>query len=164
VSDIDKMKGVILPDWLGSGQDLFGTIQIMKGKQIARGFLEIDFDFKFSQSFNYPIVLEIKSAQSDLEAFGIAFRIDREADPAQRAIEEKIIAPKVCGSLRRDDFIKFLADVVEKNVDFAIYLNKTPRRFKNIKFFRLTEEQKIVLDDRLMFAIAEVVDRRRTNR
>ncbi len=162
MSHTDTIKGVILPDWLGSGQDLFGTIQIMKGKQIARGFLEIDFDFRFSESFNYPIVFEIRSVHSNLEAFGIAFRIDREADPAQRAIEENIIAPKVCSSLRLDDFIKFFADVVEKNVDFAIYLNKAPRRFKNIKFFKLSEEQKIVLNERLMIAITEAVDRRKT--
>lgn len=160
VSDVDKTKNVILPDWLGSGQDLFGTIQIMRGKQIKRGFLELDFDFKFSETFNYPIVFEIKSLESDIEAYGIAFRIDREADPAQRAIEENIIAPKVCSSLRRDDFIKFFADVVSKNVDFALYLNKTPRRFKNIKFFKLNEEQKIVLNERLMLAISEELDKR----
>jgi len=164
MSETDKIKGVILPDWLGSGQDLFGTIQIMKGKQINRGFLEIDFDFKFSETFNYPIVFEIKSAYSNIEIFGIAFRIDREVDPAQRAIEENIIAPKVCSSVRRTDFINFLAEVVEKNVDFALYLNKTPRRFKNIKFFDLSEEQKIVLDERLMLAIADVVDRRKAIR
>lgn len=164
MSDINKTKGVILPDWLGSGEDLFGTIQIMQGKQINNGFLEIDFDFKFSESFNYPIVFEIKNVEANIEAFGIAFRIDREADPSQRVIEENIIAPKVCSSLRRDDFIKFFADVVEKNVDFALYLNKTPRRFRSIKFFKLSDEQKIIFNQKLMLAIADVVDKRRVKR
>ena len=161
VSDTNNNKGVILPDWLGSGQDLFGTIQIMQGKQVANGFLEIDFDFKFSETFNYPIVFEIKSVKANIEAFAIAFRIDRDADPAQRVIEENIIAPKVCDSLRQDDFIGFFAEVVEKNVDFALYLNKTPRRFASIKFFKLSDAQKIIFDEKLMFAIADVVDKRR---
>jgi hypothetical protein len=156
-----KMNNVILPDWLGSGHDLFGTIQIMKGKNITRGFLEIDFDFKFSETFNYPIVFAIKSTNSDVEAYGVAFIIDREIDPAQRAIEENIIVPKVCSSLRHNDFIEFFADVIEKDVDFALYLNKTPKKFRSIKIFKLTEQQKIVLDERLAFAIAEILDKRK---
>lgn len=155
------MNNVILPDWLGSGQDLFGTIQIMKGKKITRGFLEIDFDFKFSETFNYPIIFAIKSANSNVETYGLAFIIDREIDPAQRAIEENIIAPRVCSSLRHNDFIEFFADVIEKDVDFALYLNKTPRKFRSIKIFKLTEQQKIVLDERLAFAIADELDKRK---
>lgn len=161
MSDSSNNKSVILPDWLGSGQDLFGTIQIMQGKQITDGFLEIDFDFKFSETFNYPIIFKIKSADAHIEAFGIAFRIDREADPAQRVIEENIIAPKVCDSLRHDDFIRFFAEVVEKNVDFALYLNKTPRRFEGIRFFKLSDAQRIIFDEKLMLAIADVVDKHR---
>ena len=156
-----KMKNVVLPDWLGSGQDLFGTIQIMKGKKITRGFLEIDSDFKFSETFNYPVVFEIESANFGIEAYGIAFRIDRKIGSAQRAIEENIIAPKVCSSLRHDDFIEFFADVIERDVDFALYLNKTPKKFKNIKIFKLTEQQRIVFDERLAFAIVEVLDKRK---
>jgi hypothetical protein len=161
MSDTDKMKGVVLPDWLGSGQDLFGTIQIMKGKQITRGFLELDFDFKFSETFNYPIVFEIKNLGADIEAFGIAFRIDREADPAQRFIEENIIAPKVCNSLRKIDFVNFFAEVIDKNVDFALYLDKTPRRFEGIRFIKLNSEQILVFDEKMMFAISEALDRKK---
>ena len=160
MSDISKNKSVILPDWLGSGQDLFGTIQIMQGKQITNGFLEIDFDFKFSETFNYPIVFKIKSVKAHIEAFSIAFRIDRDADPAQRVIEENIIAPKVCDSLRYDDFVRFFAEVVEKNVDFALYLNKTPRRFESIKFYKLSGTQRLIFDEKLMLAIADIVSKR----
>jgi hypothetical protein len=152
---------VILPDWLGSGHDLFGTIQIIKGKTIAKGYLEIDFDFKFSEAFNYPIIFELKNINADIEAYAIAFRINDEKGPAQKAIEESVIAPKVCSILRRNDFVKFFADVVEKNIDFALYINKTPGKFKDIKIYSLTEDQKIIFNEKLVLAITEVLDRRR---
>ncbi len=150
---------MILPDWLGSGQDLFGTLQIIKTKSIARGYLEIDYDLNFNDAFNYPVVFEIKSEQGELVSEAIAFRINRNIDPASRIIEEKIIAPKVCYALKRDDFIRFLAAVVEKNVDFALYLNKTPRKILALKFHRLNSAQRLVLNDRLIMEIVEVLDR-----
>ncbi len=156
----DNMRKIILPDWLGSGQDLFGTIQIMQGKKIEKGFLEIDFDFKFSETFNYPIIFEIKSRNSNIEAYAIAFRIGEGKGDAHRVIEEQFIAPKVCSSLRLDDFIKFFADVVEKDIDFALYINRTPEKFKKIKIYALDEKQKIVFDQRLILSITEILDQR----
>ena len=155
----NRYGSVILPDWLGSGHDLFGTIQIIKGKKIQRGFLEIDFEFKFSEKFNYPIVFEIKSVNSDIEAYAVAFQIDGDIEPATRAIEENIIAPRVCRTLRRSDFVKFFAEVVANDVDFALYINKVPKKFKDIKLYNLTEEQKIILNERLIMEITEVLDR-----
>jgi hypothetical protein len=150
----------MLPDWLGSGQDLFGTLQIIKGKSIKRGFLEIDYDFNFNDAFNYPVIFELKSDQGEVICEAIAFRIDGDIDSASRMIEEKVIAPKVCTALKRADFIQFLAIVVERNIDFALYLNKTPKKIKNLKFYQLNQEQKIVFSDRLIMEIAAVLDQR----
>jgi hypothetical protein len=157
----NNKKDTALPDWLSSGQDLFGTIQIIRGKSIQKGFLEIDFDFKFSETFNYPIIFEIKSSNADIVADAIAFRIDGEIDPARKAIEESIIAPKICSTLRKNDFINFFADVVEKDVNFALYINKMPEKFKDIKIYNLSETQKIVFNDRFIFAITEALDKRK---
>ncbi|OGC43375.1 hypothetical protein A2Y85_08480 [candidate division WOR-3 bacterium RBG_13_43_14] len=151
---------VILPDWLGSGQDLFGTLQIIKGKSIARGFLEVDYDFNFNDAFNYPVVFEIKSEEGEVVSESIAFRINGNIDSASRVIEEKIIAPKVCNALRREDFIQFLAVVVEKNVDFALYLNKVPQKILDLKFYQLNPPQKLVFNDRSIMEIASVLDQR----
>lgn len=156
----DDKKDIMLPDWLGSGHDLFGTIQIMKGKKIDKGFLEIDFDFKFSETFNYPIIFEIKSINSDIEASAVAFRIDEGKDAEKKSIEENVIAPKVCSTLRRRDFIKFFADVVEKNIDFALYINKMPKKFTGIKIYSLDEKQKFVFDEHLALAITDILDHR----
>ncbi len=154
---------ITLPDWLSSGQDLFGTIQIIKGKKIELGYLEIDSEFTFSGTFNYPIIFIIRSSNSDIEADAIAFKIDKDKDTTQRAIEEHIIAPRVCNILRRDDFLQFFADVVEKDIDFALYLNKTPEKFKDLRIYKLNENQKIVFNERLILAITEVLDQRRAN-
>lgn len=155
-----RTGNVILPDWLGSGHDLFGTIQIIKGKSIQYGYLEMDFNFKFSDTFNYPIIFGIRSVDADIVAHAIAFRINGTIDPAQRAIEERVIAPKVCQTLKQHDFICFFADVVQNNIDFALYINKTPRRFKDIIIYALNDDQKLVLNERLLMKIAEVLDER----
>ncbi len=161
MNDLKQMRSkVILPDWLGSGQDLFGTLQIIKGKSINRGFLEVDYDLNFNDAFNYPVVFEIKSEAGEVISEAIAFRIDGNIDPSSRMIEEKIIAPKVCNALKLDDFILFLAIVVEKNVDFALYLNKTPKKITNLKFYKLNPKQKILFNDRLIMQIAAVLDQR----
>jgi hypothetical protein len=151
---------VVLPDWLGSGQDLFGTIQIIKGKKIADGFLEMDFDFRFSDAFNYPIVFSIRSTDGDIEVFAISFRINGDINETTRAIEEKVIAPKVCKILTQMDFIRFFADVVQNNIDFALYLNKTPKKFQGIAKFPLDDDQRVILDDRLIMKIAAELDER----
>lgn len=156
----NKTGNVVLPDWLGSGQDLFGTIQIIKGKTIKQGFLEFDFDFRFSETFNYPIIFEIRNVEAEIEAYAIGFRFDEEIDVATRAIEERVIAPKVCSTLCRPDFVTFLADVVEKDIDFALYLNKTPKKFKNIKTFALSSDQRIILNERLIMEVMDVLDKR----
>ncbi|OPX17883.1 hypothetical protein BXT86_04090 [candidate division WOR-3 bacterium 4484_100] len=82
---------ITLPDWLSSGQDLFGTIQIIKGKKIELGYLEIDSEFTFSGTFNYPIIFIIRSSNSDIEADAIAFKIDKDKDTTQRAFNERLI-------------------------------------------------------------------------
>ena len=160
----DKKKSrtgnVVLPDWLGSGQDLFGTIQVIKGKRVKFGFLEIDLNFKFSDTFNYPIIFRLRSIDTEIVADAISFRINGSIDPARRVIEEKVIVPKVCRILKKCDFLGFFADVVHHDVDFAIYLNKTPRRLKDITVYDLNDDQKIVLNEKLVLQIARVLDER----
>jgi hypothetical protein len=156
-----KQNDVTLPDWLGSGQDLFGTIQIIKGKKIDNGFLEVDYDFKFSEQFNYPIVFRIISVNADIEACAIAFRIGGSSGSSHKSIEENIIAREVCSLLNRYDFIKFFADIVEQNIDFALYINKTPKKFQDMKMYKLNSAQKIVLNEKLVFEITDVLDRRK---
>ena len=159
-----KLKGrkdeSILPDWLGRGQDLFETIQIIKGKKINKGFLVTDTDFKFGEAFSYPIIFEIKSTKADIESSGIAFRIGEEVEAAKKTIDESFIIPVLCRVLRPNNFVNFFADVVEKDVDFAFYINKTPKEFRDIKIYRLNEIQKIIFDEHLILEITEVLDKR----
>ena len=151
---------VVLPDWLGSGQDLFGTIQIIKGKQIKNGYLEMDTDFRFSDTFNYPIVFRVRSHEGDIEIYGVSFRINGNMNGAARAIEERIIAPKVCATITKQDFIEFFADVILQDIDFALYINKVPKKFKGIKVFELQDNQRIILNERLIMQITLVLDQR----
>lgn len=154
-------KNGILPDWLGSGEDLFATIQIIQGKKINVGFLEIDHNFKFSTEFNYPAVLTIKTINQDITCDTIAFRIDA-ATPERRMIEENFVAPSVIHSLTHQDLVSFFADIVLKDITFALFLNQHPHRFLDLKFFPLTEDQKIILNDRFVFEIMAVLDKPRT--
>jgi hypothetical protein len=155
-----KTGRVILPDWLGSGQDLFGTIQIIKGKMIESGYLEVDSDFRFSDAFNYPIVFRIRSLNGEIEIYAISFRVNGDISAAARVIEERIIVPNVCKTITKQDLITFLADVVQRNVDFALYINKTPKKFKNITVCELGSDQRIILNDRLIMQITVVLDER----
>jgi hypothetical protein len=150
----------MLPDWLSSGQDLFGTLQIIRGKQIDQGYLEVDFDFRFSDTFNYPIIFNIRSMNGDIEAYAISFRIRDEKDVAERVIDERFIAPKVASILTINDFIGFFADVVQKDIDFALYINKTPEKFKKLNVYQLNPKQRIVFNEHFIMAITEVLDRR----
>jgi len=153
-------KDGVLPDWLGSGEDLFATIQIIQGKNISIGFLEIDYNFKFSTEFNYPVILTLKSINADIACDTVAFRI--EGVPAnKKMIEENFVAPSVTHSLTHQDLVSFFAEIVIKDITFALYLNKRPRRFRDLRFCPLTEKQKIVLNGRFVFEIMEVLDRER---
>ncbi len=153
-------KDGILPDWLGSGEDLFATIQIIQGKNISIGFLEVDYNFKFSVQFNYPAVLTIKTINQEIVCDTIAFRIDA-ATLESRMIEENFVAPSVIHSLTHQDLVSFFADIVLKDITFALFLNQHPRRFRDLRFFPLTENQKIVLNDRFVFEIMAVLDKQR---
>jgi len=155
-----KTGNVVLPDWLGSGQDLFGTIQIIKGKLIKNGYLEMDTDFRFSDAFNYPIVFRIRSIDGDIEIYAISFRINSGISGAARAIEEKIIAPKVCETITKQDLIQFFADIVQYDIDFALYINEVPRKFRDIMEFQLNDNQRMILNERLIMRITVVLDER----
>lgn len=153
-------KDGILPDWLGSGEDLFATIQIIQGKNISIGFLEIDHNFKFSAEFNYPVILTLKSISADIACDTVAFRIEG-VTPDKRLIEESFVAPSVVRTLTHQDLVSFFAEIVVKDVTFALFLNKRPRRFRDLRFWPLTETQKIVLNEHFVFEIMEVLDQQR---
>lgn len=46
----------------GLGLKLPGTIQTVKDKVISSGFLEIELLYEFSNTFRYPVVIEVKSS------------------------------------------------------------------------------------------------------
>jgi len=156
-------KEIVLPSWLGSGYDLFDTIQIIKGKNIQDGYLEIDLRFKFGDNFEYPIVFEIKSSVSGVDVVAIAFNIS-ETDKTKWLIEEKVIVPKICNIITREDFINYFTDVVERNIDFALYINKKPWRYAKLKFYNLKDTQKIIFNEHFVMAITKVLDERRARR
>ena len=151
---------VISPSWSGSGDDLFDTIQVLTNREIHDGYFEIDIVFKFSDTFKYPLVFEIKSSDSVVESIAIAFNIPKK-DKTKWTIEERIIVPEVCKTITREDFIKYFADIVEKDGNFAVYIDRKPPEYKKLKFHNLTDEQKVVFNEHLFMAIIKVLDERK---
>jgi hypothetical protein len=147
-----------LPDWLGSGEDLFGTIHIIQSKKIDKGYLEIDYNFKFTDKFRYPVVFTIKSIESLIVADGIGFRVHLQKDKSKKSIDEKITIPSMCKILKLDDFIDFFAQVVKNDVAFALYLEQ-PEKFKDLKVYELKSSQIIVFNDKLSMKIMNVLDK-----
>ena len=150
----------ISPSWSGSGDDLFDTIQVLKNREIHDGYFEIDIVFKFSDTFKYPLVFEIKSSDSVVESIAIAFYIPKK-DKTKWIIEERIIVPEVCEAITREDFIKYFADIVEKDGNFAVYIDKKPTEYEKLRFHTLTDEQKVVFNEHLFMAIIKVLDERK---
>lgn len=142
----------ISPSWSGSGDNLFDTIQVLKNREIHDGYLEIDIAFRFSDTFKYLLVFEMKSSDSVVESIAIAFNIP-EKDKTKWAIEERIIVPEVCETITREDFIKYFADIVEKDGNFAVYIDKKPTEYEKLKFHTLTDKQKVVFNEHLLMAI-----------
>jgi len=156
----NSVTEAISPSWSGSGDDLFDTIQVLKNREIHDGYFGIDIVFKFSDTFKYPLVFEIKSSDSVVESIAIAFNIPKK-DKTKWAIEERIIVPEVCEAITREDFIKYFADIVEKDGNFAVYIDKKPTEYEKLKFHTLTDEQKVVFNEHLLMAIIKVLDERK---
>lgn len=152
------------PDWQGNGSELLGTIQTVKDKVVSSGFLEIELRYEFSNTFRYPVVIEVKSSGPIIESVAIAFKIDNGMNATKSAIEESIIVPEVLNAFKRDDFINYFADIVEKQSKLAFYLNKKPAKFKNLKFHKLAEKQKIIFNEFLIMAIEKVLEERKSVR
>jgi hypothetical protein len=150
------------PDWQGNGSELLGTIQTVKDKVVSNGFLEIELPYEFSNTFRYPVVIEVKSSGPIIESVAIAFKIDDEMGAAKSTIEKNIIVPEVLNVFKRDDFINYLADIVEKQSKLAFYLNKKPAKFKKLKFYKLIDKQKIVFNEFLIIAIEKVLEERKS--
>ena len=150
------------PDWQGNGSELLGRIQTVKDKVVSNGFLEIELPYEFSNTFRYPVVIEVQSSGPVIESFAIAFKIDDEMGATKSTIEKNIIVPEVLTTLKRDDFINYLSDIVEKQSKLAFYLNKKPAKFKNLKFHKLAEKQKIIFNEFLIMAIEKVLEKRKS--
>ncbi|MCK4250854.1 hypothetical protein KAX97_05375 [candidate division WOR-3 bacterium] len=150
------------PDWQGRGSELLSTIQTVKDKVVHSGFLEIEIPYEFSNTFRYPVVIEVKSSGPVIESFAIAFKIDDEMGATKSTIEKNIIVPEVLNTFKRDDFINYLSDIVEKQSKLAFYLNKKPAKFKNLKFHKLAEKQKIIFNEFLIMAIEKVLEKRKS--
>jgi hypothetical protein len=149
------------PDWQGSGSELLNTIRRVKDKMVRRGFLEIDLPYEFSDTFRYSVVIEVESSGSVIESVAIAFRIDKDMDATKSAIEESVIVPEVLSTFTRDNLMNYFADIVEKQSRLAFYLNRKPRKFENLKFYELTNEQKVVFNEFLVMAIEKVLIERK---
>jgi len=102
------------PDWQGTGSELLDTIRRIQDKVVRCGFLEIELPCEFSDTFRYPVVIEVKSSGSVIESIAIAFRIDKDLDATKSTIEESIIVPEVLSAFTRDNLINHFADIVEK--------------------------------------------------
>ena len=150
------------PDWQGNGSELLGTIQTVKDKVVSNGFLEIELPYEFNNTFRYPVVIEVKSSGPIIESVAIAFKIDDEMGATKSTIEKNIIVPEVLNVFKRDDFINYLADIVEKQSKLAFYLNKKPAKFKKLKFYKLIDKQKIVFNEFLIIAIEKVLEERKS--
>jgi len=150
------------PNWQGKGSELLSTIQTVKDKVVHSGFLEIEIPYEFSNTFRYPVVIEVKSSGPVIESVAIAFKIGNGMSVTKSTIEKNIIVPEVLNAFKRDDFINYLADIVEKQSKLAFYLNKKPAKFKNLKFHKLVEKQKIVFNEFLIMAIEKVLEKRKS--
>uniref|UniRef100_A0A7C4XE06 Uncharacterized protein n=1 Tax=candidate division WOR-3 bacterium TaxID=2052148 RepID=A0A7C4XE06_UNCW3 len=153
-----EARNIELPDWLGSGQDFFDTIQILKGKKINDGYMEMDYNFKFSDKFSYPVVFKIRNLEGDVVIDHIAFRVWGGKDDKQRKIEETITIPSVIRTLRRKDLINFFAEVIRNDIDFVLYLEEMPKKFRGVKFYELKENQKIVFNEKLIMEIMSCLE------
>lgn len=52
-------------------------------------------------------------------------------------IAKKLIVPKVCAAITREDFINYLANVVEKDINFTFYVDRKPSKFEKLIFHGL---------------------------
>lgn len=161
--DKNDVKKTCTANWSGSGDDLFITIQIIKDKEFHDGYFETDLLFKFNDKFKYPIVFELKSSDSAVELTAIAFDISN-IGKREQMIEQNIIVPKVCKTIVKDNFIDYFASIIEENSNFSIYIDNKLAKFDKLRFHSLTDEQKIVFNEHLAMAIAQLLDKRKSNK
>ena len=147
------------PDMSGRGNDFLNTIQILQNKEIHEGFLEAELHFRFSAAFRYPVIFKLQGAGAVPETVALAFDISQ-VDKTKQLVEEKFIVPKVCIKVTRNSIVNYLADVVEKNSNFALYLNKKPPTYEKLVFYPLTDNQKIVFNEHLVMAVIKILDER----
>jgi hypothetical protein len=76
---------------------------------------------------------------------------------------ERIIVPEVCEAITREDFIKYFADIdiVERDGNFVVYIDKKPTGYEKLTFHILTDGQKVVFNEHLLMALIKVLDERK---
>jgi hypothetical protein len=147
-------------DMSGRGNDLLDTIQMIQNKQIHEGYFEAEIVLKHSATFGYPVVFKIQGSGSNLETIAIAFDISQ-PDKTKQLVEEKFIVPQVCKNIKRDSIVDYFADIVEKDGNFALYINKRPLECGNLTFYRMTDNQKIIFNEHLVMLIIKILDERK---
>jgi len=148
------------PDISGKGKDFLDTIQVLQNKEIHEGYLEAELHFRFGSAFCYPLIFKIQGMSAVPETIALAFDISQ-TDKTKQLVEEKLIVPRVCRNMTRDQVVEYLADIVETNSFFAFYLHKQPRTYEKLKFYPMIENQKIVFNEHLVMAIIKILDRRK---
>ena len=148
------------PDMSGRGSDLLDTIQMIQDKEIHEGYFEAEIVFKHSATFGYPAVFKIQGSGSSLETIAIAFDTSQ-PDKTKQLVEDKFIVPQICKNITRDSIVDYFADIIEKDGNFALYINKRPSECENLTFYRMTDNQKVIFNEHLVMLIIKILDERK---
>ncbi|MGB3479996.1 MAG: hypothetical protein WBB67_12670 [bacterium] len=148
------------PDMSGRGSDLLDTMQMIQNKQIHEGYFEAEIVLKHSATFGYPVVFKIQDSGSSLETIAITFDTSQ-PDKTKQLVEEKFIVPQVCKNMTRDSIVDYFTDIVEKDGNFALYINKRPLECENLTFYRMTDDQKVIFSEYLVMRIIKILDERK---
>lgn len=160
LNDMNHKRSNCQPDISGNGSDLLNIVQVLQSKIIHEGYFQTDFLLKFSATFEYPAVFKLRSSGSILGTSAIAFDV-KQKDKTKQLVEEKLIVPKVCKNITRDSLLCYLADVVEKNMNFVFYLSNKPSEYDTLTFYLIEENQNIVFTGHMIMAVIRILDERK---
>jgi hypothetical protein len=133
---------------------------VIQNKKIQQGYFHAELLLRYGVAFKYPAVFEIRGSGSVLETTAIAFDITQK-DKTKQLVEEKLIVPKVCKNLCRDDLLWYLADIVRKESNFVLYVSEKPHKYDHLRFYALTENQRLVFNEHMILAIIQLLDARK---
>lgn len=158
VAGSDK-KTPVNPDLQGMGTDLLDTFHIIQNKEFHAVFFKADLNYKFSENFEYPIVIIFARSESAVVSLAVAIDIPQ-TKGQKELIEETFIAPVVCEALTREELITYFAAIIIHNTAFSYYIDQKPEQFDSCRFINLKPEQQLVLNEHLTLAIIKILDER----